>query len=129
MLWWSAASSVVLFLASLVLIFWVIVRLPADYFARRIKRRNTFRERHPILMSMVTVVRNLVAVLLICIGVLLLVLPGQGLLTIFMGMLIASFPGRRRLINSLVARPSILRNLNRVRRRAGREPLQSPHLH
>lgn len=80
-------------------------------------------------MAMVTTARNIIAFVLICLGILMLVLPGQGLLTIFMGMVIASFPGRRRLINSLAARPGILRRLNWIRRKANREPLQSPDLH
>lgn len=125
-LWWLAVSSVVVFFGTLMLIPWVIVKIPADFFAREMGRRSALRERHPILISLVTIIRNIIAALLICVGILLLVLPGQGLLTIFMGMVIASFPGRRRLINSLAGRPGILRRLNWIRHKAHKEPLQSP---
>lgn len=120
------ASSVFVFLGSLMLIPWIIVRIPADYFVRDRRHRSIFTGGHPLWQTTVKIVRNTLGGFLICVGILLLVLPGQGLITIFMGMLLADFPGRRRLVNWLVTRPSICRHLNWIRLRAGRAPLQMP---
>lgn len=127
-LWWLAASSVVIFFATLLVIPWLIVRIPADYFVRHERRPSQFRDRHPLIMTLGTIARNMLALLLISVGILLLFLPGQGLLTIFVGMLVGSYPGRQRLLTWLVVRPSILRPLNWIRRKAGRAPLQIPEL-
>ena len=56
----------------------------------------------------------------------LLLLPGQGILTIAMGLVTADFPGKRRIERWLVARPGILKSLNWVRARAGRPLLIAP---
>ncbi|MEX1033407.1 MAG: PGPGW domain-containing protein [Cellvibrionaceae bacterium] len=125
-LWWVAASSVVVFLASLVVIPWLIVRIPADYFMRAMKHRSTLVGYNPIFVILLKVLRNVVAAVFIIVGLLLLVLPGQGLLTLFLGLVIADFPGKRRAVNWLVARRGIHRSINWLRRRAGRNPINLP---
>ena len=55
-----------------------------------------------------------------------LVLPGQGVLTIVIGLLLMEFPGKTRLERWLVGRPSVLEFVNRMRTRRGRPPLQAP---
>ena len=53
-----------------------------------------------------------------------LVLPGQGLLTILIGLLLLEFPGKRALERRLVARPGIKTFLDRIRARRGKPPLE-----
>ncbi len=55
-----------------------------------------------------------------------LVTPGQGLLTLLIGLLLLNFPGKYRLERWLVRRPGVLRTLNWVRRRRGQEHFESP---
>ena len=55
-----------------------------------------------------------------------LVTPGQGVLTIVVGMLLFDFPGKFRLERWLVTRPTVWRSINWLRERAGREPSQTP---
>ena len=57
-------------------------------------------------------------------GLAMLVLPGQGLLTMLIGLLLLDFPGKRALERRVVRRPKILAFLNRMRDRRGREPLR-----
>jgi len=52
-----------------------------------------------------------------------LVLPGQGLLTMLVGFMLMSFPGKRKLAASLIRRTSMLPSVNRLRARFGKEPL------
>lgn len=72
--------------------------------------------------------RNALGVLLIVIGALLSLpgIPGQGVLTMLVGVMLVDFPGRRRLETALVRRPGVLAGLNRVRAWFGRPPLAPP---
>jgi hypothetical protein len=70
--------------------------------------------------------KNLLGALLVLAGLAMLVLPGQGILTILLGLAFLDLPGKRRAELWLVSRPPVLAAVNRLRLRAGREPLQLP---
>lgn len=102
----------------------VAITLPADYFRRRERALLPLWTRHPLLHGPLLIVKNSVALVLIAFGVALLLLPGQGLLTILIGVLMLDFPGKYRLERWLLYRPRIVRTLNRIRARAGKAPFQ-----
>ena len=52
-----------------------------------------------------------------------LVLPGQGILTIIIGIMFINFPGKYRLERWVVLRGPVLTIINRLRHRAGHAPL------
>ena len=52
-----------------------------------------------------------------------LVLPGQGVLTILIGVMFINFPGKYRLERWVVMRDPVLKTINRLRQRAGHPPL------
>ncbi|MDW8037154.1 MAG: hypothetical protein RMI90_03845 [Thermoguttaceae bacterium] len=121
---WLGTASVVMFLGTLAAVPLVVAWLPKDYFRRR-RRRDLLRtSRHPALRITWWVVKNLLAVLLILLGVAMLVLPGQGVLTILLGLVLLDFPGKRRMELALVRRPRVLASLNWIRRQMGRPPLE-----
>ena len=49
--------------------------------------------------------------------------PGQGLLTMLVGLVLLDIPGKRRLELKLVSRPRVVRAINRLRKRFSRPPL------
>ena len=49
--------------------------------------------------------------------------PGQGILSILMGLSLLNVPGKRSMERRIVGNPVVLRTLNAVRARAGRQPL------
>ncbi len=51
-----------------------------------------------------------------------LFLPGQGLLTMLLGILFIDFPGKHRLEQKLIQHPKILRTINTFREKAGKPP-------
>ena len=53
-----------------------------------------------------------------------LFIPGQGLLTIAIGLLLVDFPGKYRLERWLISRRPIIRVVNWMRRRAGRTEIR-----
>jgi Putative transmembrane protein (PGPGW) len=112
--------SVLLFVGSLVLIPWFVARIPADYFRGDGPPSRAGRGRSA---GVLRVLRNALGVALLAIGVAMLVLPGQGLLTIAMSILLLDIPGKRRLARKIVRRPPVLRALNALRRRSGHPPL------
>lgn len=96
----------------------LIRRLPEDYFTQ------DSRPARPLLRA---ILLNLVGAALLLAGVVMLFMPGQGLLTILLGLILMDFPGKYALERRLVARPGVLRNINRLRTRSGVPPLQAPN--
>lgn len=109
--------SVITFVGSLMAVPWLIRRLQPDYFLVHWQKVDARHRRHPLLALVILLGRNGFGLLLLLAGIAMLVLPGQGLLTMLMGLCFMDFPGKRRLLDSLVQRPSIQRALNWIRRK------------
>ena len=95
----------------------VIAYLPYDYF--RAKRRVS-RIRQPVLWGGLIFLKNLVAVILIIVGIILIPLPGQGILTVLIGLIISDIPGKRKLERRIIQSPTVLSALNHIRSRFNR---------
>lgn len=116
----SVASAIV----SLIAVAYVLGRLPADYFVNPAARQCRAK-RHPLLHIVFVLGRNLLGYFLILLGILLSFpgVPGQGILTILMGVMLIDIPGKYRLERWLVTRRFVLSAVNRLRARAGNPPL------
>lgn len=119
---WMGVVSLLTFLFSLVLIPVLISRLPADYFIRRPVR--DWPGRHPLVHLTLVLLKNFLGLILLVAGIGMLLLPGQGLLTMLMGILLLDFPGKRRVERRLIGLPGVLSSANWIRRRAGAPPLR-----
>lgn len=97
-----------------------IIYLPLDYFSLH---KREYHIQHPILRGFLFCFKNLLALVLILIGIAMLPLPGQGLLTILIGIVISDLPGRRKLQRRLIGLPAVLPSMNRVRIRFRRPPI------
>ena len=117
-------SSIFIFLISILGISWFIAQIPEDYFLRSKRQSSKWREKKPILRFVVMFGKNLIGLSLIIGGLLMLVLPGQGLLTIVTGLLLVNYPGKYKLEQKLSSMPSIFRALNWIRLKAKKPPLQ-----
>ena len=117
------ATTVITTLAALI----VVIRLPADHFMEPCNRRRG-APRHPMVRVVLFVVKNLAGWLLIAVGLVLSVpgVPGQGLLTILIGVLLIDFPNKYRLERWLMSRRGVLPLLTRLRTRFGRPPFELP---
>ena len=111
---------------SIVIVAFILARIPPDYFVNPEVRRPN--KRHPVLHCLFVAGKNLLGIFLVILGVLLSFpgVPGQGLLTILMGVALVDFPGKYRAERWLLTRPIVLRNINRLRARVGRPPLLVP---
>jgi hypothetical protein len=113
------------FLFNLAIVSLILVKLPADYFSNDDKKRFA-SESHPLLRPLMIIGKNMLGVLLVVLGVVLSLpgVPGQGLLTILLGIMLLDFPGKDRLERKLLSKPSIVNTINRLRGRFGKPPLQ-----
>ena len=104
---------------------WFLVGIRPDYFTSQ-DRGLTRRIASPVTRTFYHAGKNLLGLLLIAVGVVLSLpgVPGQGLLTILVGVLLLDIPGKRRFELAIVRRRSVLRNINRLRARFKRAPLE-----
>lgn len=123
LLWWLGISSVIIFVGSLILVPILIVRLPADYFTRDHKHGEDKKKRS-VGRIVGLVLKNVLGVLLMLAGVAMLALPGQGILTLLLGLMLTNFPGKQALMLRLLRQPRVLRTINKMRRKKDRPPLK-----
>lgn len=120
-----AASSVVMFVGTLLAVPWLIARLPEDYLVRPPRPLWTGGGRG-VLRLFGLLLLNLLGGALVLAGIAMLVLPGQGLLTLLVGLSMTTLPGKRRLLARLASVDSVHRAVAWMRRRAGQPDLQLP---
>jgi len=120
---WLAVMSGVTFIATLVAVPFLVIRIPSDYFVHRKRHKKPWGGQHPVVRGMWLIGKNVFGYIFIAAGIAMLVLPGQGMLTILVGIILVDFPGQYRLGRWLVSRRPMLRSINWLRRRAGRAPL------
>jgi hypothetical protein len=68
--------------------------------------------------------KNVVGIVLLMAGIVMLFTPGQGILTILLGLSFVDFPGKRGLERRIVGNPVVLDKINSLRARANRPPLE-----
>ncbi len=126
--WDTILIGVGLFLASLAISFAaiavVMVKIPADYFSSHYER--SFLPDSPWMVRWGAVLlKNILGVFLVILGILLSLpgVPGQGILTILLGLIMIDIPGKRPLEARIIKRPALLSAINKLRSRYGKPPL------
>ncbi|HJT19528.1 MAG TPA: PGPGW domain-containing protein [Nitrospira sp.] len=114
--------SFVFFVGTLIAIPFILVRLPADYFDIRVPR-PWMEHHHPMLRVAGHVAKNVIGAVFLFAGFLMLFLPGQGVLTMLIGISMLDFPGKRKVEAQLIGQPTILNVINGMRERFGKPPL------
>jgi hypothetical protein len=124
-IWWGIAISLALALVSLAIAAAVVVTWPADQFKAGV-RSGFWSRRSPAVRVLGIAGKNLGGVILVLVGLVMSLpgIPGQGILTMIIGLTLIDFPGKHALEARLVGRPWVLRKLNGLRRRFHRPPLE-----
>lgn len=126
--WQSVLLGVLLFLVtftiSLAIVCFIMVRIPPDYFHKD-RPRDLWSDRHPTVRFLGVFAKNVLGVVLVVLGILMSLpgVPGQGFLTILLGIMLLDFPGKRTLEYKLVSRPHVLKTINKLRHRFGKPSL------
>lgn len=124
LLLWMAALSAFTFVGTLVLVPVLLSRMPADYFVGAQAPSGFLGRLPPWSRWFAVVLKNLLGTLLLAMGFIMLFVPGQGVLTMLLGLALTSFPGKRRLEQRIAALPRIRRSIDWIRRRNGRPSLR-----
>ena len=115
---------VITFVVSLAIVSLILVKIPPDYF--KVDHPRAFwAGKHPTVRLLGMIGKNVLGALLVILGIVLSIpgVPGQGLLTILLGVMLLDFPGKRRLEQKLISRPNILKTVNNLRHRFGKPEL------
>jgi len=121
---WLSLLSLVTFFGSLLALPWLVCRIPEDYFCYPKRHPAISRESHPMVRIILLVGKNLLGLGLLAGGFIMLFLPGQGILTMAMGLLLMDYPGKYRFEQRVVALPMVLKGLNWLRRKRHHPPLR-----
>ena len=126
--WNSLLLGLGLFLVSLVLSFAaiavVMVKIPANYFSTHYKQ--DFLPDSPWLVRWSAVIlKNILGLILIILGIILSLpgVPGQGILTILLGLIMLDIPGKRPIEAKIIQRPAVLAAINNLRAKYDKPPL------
>lgn len=127
--WGSILLGVGLFLLSLAVSFAaigiVMVKIPANYFSSHYKQ-DFLPGSHWTIRWGAVIAKNILGLFLIAIGIVLSLpgVPGQGILTILLGLIMIDIPGKRPLEARIIKRPTVQAAVNKLRARYGKPPLE-----
>ena len=124
---WLAIGSVVSFVGTLILVPFLVIRIPDDYFSHSRRHHAPWAQHHRIVRGLLLFLKNIIGVIFVLAGILMLVLPGQGLLTIVIGIILLDFPGKFKLERWMISHRIILKSINWLRQRSKRKPLIVDH--
>ena len=121
----SVLIFVVSFALSLAIVSLILVKIPPDYFKE--DRQNKFWSgQHPAIRILGLIGKNVLGVVLVALGIVMSVpgVPGQGILTILLGIMLLDIPGRQKLERKIVSQPRVLKSINKLRHRFGKPELE-----
>jgi hypothetical protein len=90
-------------------------------------RRKSAKKTLPLLPGfriVMKLLKNIMGVLFVLAGIAMLILPGQGLLTILIGLMFLDFPGKYTLERKIVRQKKVHKSINWMRTKAKRPPVR-----
>src|SRR6056300_1950372 len=113
----ALAVSVLMILVAVLLSPYLAALIPRDYFIN--PERRTLHPDIPLWGLLRRLIKNLFGLVLLFLGLVMLVTPGQGLLTIFVALMALDYPGKYSLERWLISKSSIRSGINWLRSKAG----------
>ena len=124
---WLAVISLLTFLVTLFALPILIIHIPEKYFLHK-KRISPNNPKPAIGFRLVCLIlKNILGVCFVLIGIMMLFLPGQGLLSILIGVMLMNFPGKYKIERAIIRQEKVLSTINWLRAKAHRPPLQVEH--
>jgi archaellum biogenesis protein FlaJ (TadC family) len=120
---WMGIGSVFVFIISLLSLPWLAAQIPDDYFVPKKRQPTQWKTQRPLARLIILIGKNCLGYVLLLGGILMLFLPGQGLLTMITGLLLVDYPGKFRIERKIVNTPAVLKSLNWLRAKAKKPPL------
>jgi hypothetical protein len=111
-----------------IVVSYIITQMDKRYFIRQ-KKDDALAKKtpkkvliHNILDYVIKAAKIIIGVFLLMCGILMLVLPGQGIITMIIGLSLIPFPGKDKFEQNLLARKSVRSSLNWIRAKANKDP-------
>jgi hypothetical protein len=122
------AISIVSFLVGLVVMRYVVIYVPADYFVREDRESQWWLDQHPAIRWTLFGLKNLLGAVLLVAGLILSLpaVPGPGVILIMVGLSLMNLPGKRRMELWLMRFPLVHRQIDRLRAKHGQPALELP---
>lgn len=125
------------FVLGVLLLPWLIALIPDSYFYRQgastkdnvasirdsVDQENYSVSKYSIFRRLI---KNVVGVVFVATGIVLLITPGQGVLTLILGMMLLDYPGKKKIERKLLSYPPVLKLINSLRRRRGKREFIFP---
>lgn len=125
--WRDVLVGILLFVGTsvggLLAVAFLLVRLPADYFCESAVRNQA--QRRTAYGWAIRVAKSVLGVIVIILGILLSLpgIPGPGILTILVGVMLIDSPKKRRFERWFLGRPGVFESINDLRKRYGKPPM------
>lgn len=125
-IFYIALGSILAFFATIIFVPLMILRIPADYFENETTPSLKKMQIPKFLNISFLVLKNILGLILFLGGFMMLFTPGQGILSMIIGLSLTNFPGKRSLERRLIANKKIFSIINAVRKKGGVIPLKRP---
>ena len=118
--------SIFILIISVFMMVLIISFLPEDYFKseNRSLISSIQNSQYPLLKLLVLFTKNFFGILLLLSGILMLVLPGQGILTIITGLVFMDYPGKYKFERKLLRQKGVINSINWIRSRLSKPSLK-----
>lgn len=121
---WLTIVSIIGFIASILLIPWMVTKIPSDYFTHSKRQKYLWDNQPKIVRCIFIFLKNILGILFLIGGISMLLLPGQGVLTIIVGLFIMDFPFKYKVEIRIIKHPFVLKFINQLRAKANQRPLE-----
>lgn len=112
------------FIGSLIVIPWILIKIPSDYFLADKRKKYPWGNCSPIIRLTLNILKNMIGFVLILSGIIMLFIPGQGAITILGGIILMDFPYKYNILRRIIKHPKILSSINALRTKAEQTPLE-----
>jgi hypothetical protein len=125
LLTWMTMFSVIIFFVALIITPFIVAAIPDNYFEQK-KRPKPFYKPLSLNWLIKKLLKNILGITLLLSGIAMLILPGQGILTLIIGLLLIDYPGKYQLEKKILSYPIILRSINWLRRKRRKNLFKPP---
>jgi uncharacterized membrane protein len=121
---WMAVISVSTFLVTLLAVPILIIHIPEKHFLYK-QRTARHNPNDAVGFRLICrILKNIAGLFFVLIGMIMLLTPGQGLLSILVGVMLMDLPGKYRVERAIIRKEKVLSTINWLRAKAHRPPLQ-----
>jgi len=116
---WVGVVSFIVFVVSLLLTPFLLGKIPQEYFVHTNQHKVEINHLGHLV---VVIIRTLIGFVLLVAGIIMLVTPGQGIISILLGLFLMEFPGKRKLELKIINHEPTFKALNWLRSKANKPP-------